>query len=97
MYAVGQTVRVALDFYAPDDGLTDLSAIEVRVRKPNGVIVEYAYPAEIDRVSAGRYEVRVPTDLPGRWLVEGSGQGSGDWVDSRPVTRTYFDVGPEAF
>lgn len=91
-YAKNQSVRLTGTYSTADGLLTEPSEAVLRVRKPDGEILEYTRSeGTLDRVSDGQYAAVVIANVSGRWLYSFSGEG----VDgSHPAGDSYFDVTP---
>jgi hypothetical protein len=92
VYAQYQTVRLAGTFDGADGLSTEPTSTELKVRRPDGVVLTYNYmDGGLERSGDGTFEAIISASLPGRWLYQFTGTGS---QGSAPAGASWFDVVP---
>jgi hypothetical protein len=88
VYEVGDQVGLAVQFGTPEDPV-DPTAVEIRVRDPEGRTVDLRYGRDISvaRTAPGAYQVVIVASVPGRWRYRFVGMGP-----VRADHDGYFDV-----
>lgn len=79
-YVEGQSLICEIEFRL-EGVLTDPTLVRCFVRKPSGLVTEYAFPAaELVKIDTGIYEASAIADEPGTWAFRATGVGVVDAV-----------------
>lgn len=86
----GDLVRLKAVFTDAETGVAvDPDTVTFRVRKPDGTVTDYAYPAQATKTAVGAYQADVDADQAGswRWRAFSTGNGQAAEEDGFTVRR----------
>lgn len=67
------------------DALVDPSTVSVTLRQPDGTLVSYGYPADVEKESVGVYQLIHDFDQAGTWRWRWTSTGAGKAVNNGEV------------
>lgn len=77
---VGTEIMLTSRFTDVNGAYVDPATVTCLIRDPSGIINTYNYPATINKLSIGIYEIKIVVTLKGRWRYEWQTTGSGQTV-----------------
>ena len=89
-FDIGALVRCKAGFTNSEtDAPLDPDTVTFRVRKPDGTLTDYVYPASVTKTATGAYQADVDADQAGswRWRVFSTGNGQAAEEDGFSVRK----------
>lgn len=82
IFDIGDTVRIKAVFTDTDtEAPLDPSTVEFKVKKPDGSILDFIFPATVTKIGVGIYQIEVDADADGTWYSRIFSTGTGKTAD----------------